>query len=45
MTGTTKSTMFAHPASLSADRDASWYGTLGVLAASLVVLLTLCFSH
>ena len=43
MIGTTKSTVLTHPASWLADRDASWYGTLGVLAAGLVVVATLVF--
>ena len=44
MIGTTKSTVFAHPASWLADRDASWYGTLGVLAAGLAAMAILIFT-
>jgi hypothetical protein len=41
MTGTTKSSVLTHPTSWLPDRDMSWYGTLGVLAACLVVMATL----
>ncbi len=37
-------TSFTHPASWLADRDASWYGTLGVLAASLAAVAILVFT-
>jgi hypothetical protein len=43
MIGTTKSTAFAYPAPYRGDRDASWYGTLGVLVACLgVMVAVLC---
>ncbi len=41
---TTKSMTFAHSVARRGDRDLSWYGTLGVLAACLGVLATLFFS-
>jgi hypothetical protein len=44
MTGTTKSTALTHPAFWQADRDSSWYGTLAVLAAGLVVVAGLVFT-
>jgi hypothetical protein len=44
MIGTTKSTAFAQHASSLAASDPSWYGTLGVLAASLAVVAMLAFS-
>jgi hypothetical protein len=44
MTGTTKSTALTHPASWLAERDSSWYGTLAVLAAGLVVVAGLVFT-
>ncbi len=44
MIHTTRSTGFADIASRSDDRDLSWYGTLGVLAACLAALATLFFS-
>jgi hypothetical protein len=44
MIDTTKSTVFTYTTSGLADRDASWYGTLGVLAAGLVAVATLVFT-
>jgi hypothetical protein len=44
MMSTTKSTALAHPASWLADRDSTWYGTLGVLAAGLAVVASLVFT-
>ena len=41
MTGTTKSSVLTHPTSSMTDRDMSWYGTLGVLAACLAMMATL----
>ena len=38
MTGTTSSSAFEYTRPVQGGRDASWYGTLGLLAACLVVL-------
>ncbi len=43
MTGTTSSSAFGYPRPLQGDRDASWYGTLGLLAACLVLLASVSF--
>ncbi len=45
MFSTIKSSVFAAPSAWFVDRDTSWYGTLGVLAASLGVLATCFFSR
>jgi hypothetical protein len=43
MIGTSKSTTWGYPASPTSSRDdLSWYGSLAILAACLVVLATLC---
>jgi hypothetical protein len=39
-----KMTVFAPPVARRSDRDLSWYGTFGVLAACLGVLLLLLFA-
>jgi hypothetical protein len=43
MTGTTYSSTFDYPRPVQGGRDASWYGTLGVLAACLGVLIAAFF--
>jgi hypothetical protein len=43
MTGTTASTAFDYPRPVQGGRDASWYGTLGLLAACLVLLASIPF--
>ena len=43
MFGTSKSTTWGYPASPTGSRDdLSWYGSLAILAACLIVLATLC---
>jgi len=44
MFSTTKSALFTHIATGLSDRDVSWYGTLGVLAASLAAMAILVFT-
>ncbi|MGP0067691.1 MAG: hypothetical protein ACLQGP_29355 [Isosphaeraceae bacterium] len=44
MSTTKSSTAFAYSTSGLADRDSSWYGTLGVLAAALLVVANLVFT-
>jgi hypothetical protein len=44
MISTTQSTVFGDPVPQRNERDASWYGTLGMLAACLIVLMTLFLS-
>jgi len=43
MTGTTYSSTFDYPRPAQGGRDASWYGTLGVLIACLGVLVAAFF--
>jgi hypothetical protein len=39
MIGTTQTSAFEYPGSAQGGRDVSWYGTLGVLAAAIGVLV------
>jgi hypothetical protein len=43
MTGMTHSSTFHDTRPMQSERDASWYGTLAVLAACLGVLVTTFF--
>jgi hypothetical protein len=43
MTGTTYSSTFDYPRPVQGGRDASWYGTLAILAACLGVLVAAFF--
>jgi hypothetical protein len=43
MTGTTFSSTFDYPRPVQNGRDASWYGTLGFLAACLVLIVAASF--
>jgi hypothetical protein len=43
MIGTTQTSAFEFPRTVQGGRDVSWYGTLGVLAASIGVLVAAFF--
>jgi hypothetical protein len=43
MIGTTQTSAFEYPRPAQGGRDVSWYGTLGVLAASIGVLVAAFF--
>jgi hypothetical protein len=43
MIGTTQISAYEYPRSEKGGRDLSWYGTLGVLAASVGVLIAAFF--
>jgi hypothetical protein len=43
MIGTTQTSAYEYPRPMQDRRDVSWYGTLGVLAASLGVLVAAFF--
>ncbi len=43
MASTTSSSTFEYPRPAQCERDVTWYGTLGLLAACLGLLATLSF--
>ena len=43
MTGTMSSSTFEYPRPAQRERDVTWYGTLGLIAACLGLLATVSF--